>query len=319
MKQGIDLSNVSGYKNDNDTDIIFYREMVEKLKKKQKEKGLGRACCNISMREYLKMIVKDRRIYEQTIFYEKRVSARKLSVCSICKSCRMAKMTHTKNGLKLGYEDKRIQVCDSCFRDGTKFTTTNKVIPYWVDIDGTIQTKQPKELKNLTLAEKGLIALASPHMTLVHLKNGTLGSRGHVCSVEQRTCEIAYTLPRLPKDVNIVRVARSGRKANQEHELKVFKVRRFVVMAALTWLVKFNCQYRDLNVCIDEGNLNWMDGADSSLLPVRYSAESNNDCAEDSDLGPAPDQTLAHILDADEELDFEASGMLLLFFFHRLQ
>jgi len=276
LKQGIDLSDVAGYKDDNETDIVLYKEMVKRLKIRHKRFRQGQNICKIPEREYMKLIVKDRRVFEQTIFYERRVSDRKLSVCSICQSCRMTQMKHTKNGWKLGYKEKRIQVCNSCFLDGTKFTTTNKVIPYWVDSDGKEHTKVPEELKSLTLAEKGMIALASPHMTLVHLKNGTLGSRGHVCSVEQSICEVAYTLPRLPKDVKIIRVARSGRKANQEHELKVFKVRRFVVMAALTWLVKINTLYRDFNVIIDEQNLSWMDGADSSVLPIQYSAESND-------------------------------------------
>ena len=254
----------------------------------------------------MKLNINDRRMFEQTIFYEKRVSDRKLSVCSICQSCRMTEMIHTKNGLKLGYEYKRIQVCDSCFVDGTKFTTTNKVIPYWVDSDGKEQTKQPEELTKLTLAEKSLIALASLHMTVVHLKNGTLGSRGHVCSVEQSVCEVAYTLPRLPKDVKIVKIARSGRKANQKHELSVFNVRRLIVMAALSWLVKYNCLYSDVGVIINEGNMSWMNGADACLLPIQYSSESNDNLAEYGDLGPSPDQTLASALDDDDELDFEA-------------
>jgi hypothetical protein len=84
----------------------------------------------------------------------------------------------------------------------------------------------------------------------------------------------------------------SGRKANQEHELKVFKARRlFVVMTALAWLVKFVCLYRDFNILINDGNLNWMDGADRCFLPIQYSTESNGYLAEDGDIGPAPDQT----------------------------
>jgi hypothetical protein len=40
-------------------------------------------------------------------------------------------------------------------------------------------------------------------------------------------------------------------------------------MAALAWLDKFNCLYRDVNVIIDEGNLNWMDGADAWLVAIQ--------------------------------------------------
>ena len=31
LKQGIDLKDVTGYKNDNETDIVIYKEMVERL------------------------------------------------------------------------------------------------------------------------------------------------------------------------------------------------------------------------------------------------------------------------------------------------
>jgi hypothetical protein len=185
----------------------------------------------------MELIARDIRIFDQTIFYEKRVSIRKLSVCSICQSCHMTEMIDTKNGFKLGYEEKRIHVCDSYFVDGTKFTTSNQLISYWVDIKFKEETNKQEELKNLKFAEKGVIVLASPHMPLVHLKNETLGSRGHICSVEQSVYAVDYSLTRLPKDLKIVRVARSGKKANQERELKLFKARRFGVMAALAWLV----------------------------------------------------------------------------------
>jgi hypothetical protein len=62
----------------------------------------------------------------------------------------MTEMIHTENGLTLGYKETRIQVCDSCLVDGKKFTTGKKVIPYWVDIEGKDQVKQPEELTNLT-------------------------------------------------------------------------------------------------------------------------------------------------------------------------
>jgi hypothetical protein len=40
----------------------------------------------------------------------------------------------------------------------------------------------PSELQHLTLAEKLLIQHISPLVPVVHIKNGILGTRGHVVS-----------------------------------------------------------------------------------------------------------------------------------------
>jgi hypothetical protein len=112
------------------------------------------------------------------------------------------------------------------------------VIPYWLDRHGTIHTNVPGELNDLTFAEKKLIAVASSHMPLIHLKKGTLGSRGHCISVEQKILELFTTVPRKPGDLNLLNVRRSGRYSDNEVSERVFKVRKDKVLAAIYWLVK---------------------------------------------------------------------------------
>jgi hypothetical protein len=111
-------------------------------------------------------------------------------------------------------------------------------MPYWLDGHGTIYTYVPRELSYLTFAENQLIALASSHMSLIHLKNGTLGSRGHCVSVEQNTSELFTTLPRKPGDLKVLNVRRSGRSSDHEVYENIFKVRKDKMLAALYWLVK---------------------------------------------------------------------------------
>jgi hypothetical protein len=125
------------------------------------------------------------------------------------------------------------------------------VIPYWLDRHGTIHKNVPGELNDLTFAEKQLIALASSHMSLIHLKNVTLGSRGHCVSVEQKISELFTTLPRKPGDLNILNVKRSGRSSDNEVYERVFKVRKYKVLAALYLLVKHNVLYQEYEVVID--------------------------------------------------------------------
>ena len=57
------------------------------------------------------------------------------------------------------------------------------------------------ELQHLTLAEKLLIQRVSPLVPVIHIKNGILGTRGHVVSFYQDIAEIWNESPRLPSDI----------------------------------------------------------------------------------------------------------------------
>jgi hypothetical protein len=50
----------------------------------------------------------------------------------------------------------------------------------------------------------------SPLIPVIHIKNGTVGSRGRVVSFYQDLSSICNELPKLPSDISIVKVIRSG-------------------------------------------------------------------------------------------------------------
>jgi hypothetical protein len=129
----------------------------------------------------------------------------------------------------------------------------------------------PQELRDLTFAEKQLIALASAHISFIHLKNGTLGSRGHCVRVEQKISELFLLLPRKPGDLDFLNVIRSGRSSYQEVYERVFKVRRQKVLAALYWIIEHNVLYKEYGVTIDPSNLDWMGDEEVCTLPLSCS------------------------------------------------
>jgi hypothetical protein len=149
-------------------------------------------------------------------------------------------------------------MCGSCANNPSRNTAHKWVSPYWLDGHGTIHTDVPSELSDLTFAEKQLIVLASIHVSLIHIKNGVLGSRGHCVSIEQKISELFTTLPRKPGDLDLLNVRRSGRSSDHEVYEKIFKVWKDTVLVALYWLVKPNVLYQYYEVVIDPSNLDWM-------------------------------------------------------------
>jgi hypothetical protein len=88
-------------------------------------------------------------------------------------------------------------------------------------------------LKNLTLTEKLLIQSVSPLVPVIHIKNGSIGSRGHVVSFFQDITGICNELAKVPSNISIVKVIRSRTTAAGERS---FTVNRNIVLAALYWL-----------------------------------------------------------------------------------
>jgi hypothetical protein len=143
-----------------------------------------------------------------------------------------------------------------------KFGDNNYALPTWhtVNDDGetVVHYDIPEELADLTLAEKLLIQRLSPIIPLVHLKHGVYGSRGHVCTYPKDIGPICNVLPRLPKDVEIVKVVRTYTGRDGKPKSRGFNVRREKVLRALKWLKKHNPIYQDIE--IQASNLNWMEG-----------------------------------------------------------
>jgi Helitron helicase-like domain at N-terminus len=169
-------------------------------------------------------------------------------------------------------------------------------LPIWYD-DGQPQYHVPDCLLQLTHAEKMLIQRVSPFVPLHHLKNGTFGISGHVCAFEQDISSMANILPRLNKDVTVIKVLQEiqteiGNTAAST--TRPFRVRRQNVLDALTWLKQYNKEYSD--IVIDASRLDWIDGDEGELIGIELSAKdlktNRDDDVTNADMGPCPSQAL---------------------------
>lgn len=106
-------------------------------------------------------------------------------------------------------------LCSRCQKkvDREAYNDENVMLPSWINSNGEPQYHVPPELQNLTVAEVLLIQRVSPLVPLVHIKNGTLGLKGHVCSFLQEVNEVATKLPRLPTEIKTVKMVRSFKDA----------------------------------------------------------------------------------------------------------
>jgi hypothetical protein len=139
----------------------------------------------------------------------------------------------------------------------------------------------PSELSELTLAEKLLIQKVSPLIPVIHIKNGTLGFRGHVVSFFQDISGICNELPRLPNDVTMVKVVRQSLSNDGETIRKAFMVNREKVLKALQWLKKYINLYKDIEIV--ESNLDWISGSNESELKNIIHVDSKEMDIEDDD------------------------------------
>ena len=87
-----------------------------------------------------------------------------------------------------------------------------------------------------------LIARLAPTVHVHMLKNGCITSKGHCIAFPQVVQEPATILPRLPAEVDIIRMRRQER--DDTH--KDFRVRRYRVQEALCWLKDNKPAYGDI-------------------------------------------------------------------------
>ena len=205
-----------------------------------------------------------------------------------CLCCRRIRLKHTvtKSG-----------ICTSCkkYKDPIYFLR-NGGLPVWYengDKKNPPNYHVPPELKDLSLAEKMLIQRISPFVALQHLKNGTMGLKGHVCAFEQNIEGLAAILPRPASDVNIISVEQFVRTeigSDAVHK-KAFKVSRSKVITALFWLKQHNPEYFD--VTIEESALEWIGDSDVGYIDVKTVVqEDSSDDPKNVDHGPVPDSAV---------------------------
>ena len=207
-----------------------------------------------------------------------------------------------------GWPDDKKAVCARCAKQLTTETERDEIIrnafPIWTDDDGTIHYELPSELIGLTIAEQLLIQKASPLIPIMHIKNGTFGCKGHICTFVQRVNEVCRILPRLPADCRLVKVIRTHVTTGGTEVTKAYTIRRTKVLAALRWLKKYNIEYSD--IVIDESNLNWMNGQEEAELDGVHVVDQTADDVSDEDRGPAENQVFAPEEQAEQFI--EASG-----------
>ena len=177
--------------------------------------------------------------------------------CSICHQRRLNIVT--KDGM-----------CGRCRGEHfqNKFTHANNALPVWVDSETKqVHYEAPKELKDLSIAEKLLIQKVSPLVPVIHIKNGVMACRGHCCSFFQDISTVCKVFPRLPAEVTMVKVIRTSTTKEGNIVDRAFTVNRRKVLSALIWLKKHNHLYDDIE--IKQNRLNWMEGqSECSLADV---------------------------------------------------
>jgi hypothetical protein len=215
---------------------------------------------------------------KQTLDFEEQMKTILYNTCIICQQRRL---NLTLNNGK----------CCRCENQKGRYTFCheNKTLPTWINNRNTVMYTIPRELQNLTIAEKLLIQRVSPLVPVIHVKNGSLGIRGHVVSFFQDISGICNELPKIPADVSLVKVIRSGTTATGENISRSFTVNRNRVLAALHWLKRNNPLYND--IIINETNLSWMNGHTDELKNI-LTIECNDDVTEqdDNDKGPCEKQ-----------------------------
>lgn len=243
----------------------------------------------------------EQKILDATFRFEYRMLNIHHSVCMSCLECRIEQTT-----------TKTTSICSRCKKkiDRSAYNGDNLMLPIWTNDDGLTQYHIPMELQTLSVAEVLLIQRVSPLVPLVHIKNGTLGIKGHVCSYFQEVNEIATRLPRLPSEVRAVKMIRSYIDKKGENQVRVFMVNRNRVLRALYWLVKYHRDYKkayeDGLLTIDPTALDWMASTGEEELPSI--TIENNRPSKPSDENIGVSETQCYEPD-NEDNEIESSGI----------
>lgn len=128
--------------------------------------------------------------------------------------------------------------------------------------------------------EEMLISSVIPIMSIYRLPHGQYGYKGHVINLPQDITTFATSLPRLPKELDILIVRKKG--SDDSH--RDFKVRKGVVLNALLWLKQHNKYYRKID--IDYSSLNEIpeDGNLSDLTGINSSCNNDDDGSLQADV-----------------------------------
>lgn len=231
----------------------------------------------------------EQKVLDALFRFEARMANASHSVCANCRECSLNIVTSVRASLCTKCRDKKRR---------TAYNDENSMLPAWIDDEGDRHYEIPKELSELTIAEKLLIQRVSPLVPIVHIKNGTLGIKGHVCSFLQDVNEVATKLPRLPTNVKAIKMVRTYAGSDGKETTKTYMVNRKRVMTALHWLVLHHCDYKrahaDGELAIDEANLNWMGDQEEAELPSVAAMTRTFDTPTDADGTSVPSVSDVH-------------------------
>src|SRR5688500_12089775 len=198
-------------------------------------------------------------------------------------------------GITIRQSSKNEILFTTCHASHENKEFTNNDLPIWYDKQRIMQYYLPQELKCLREGEKLLIQQVAAYVPLLHLKDGQIGSRGHVCSFAQDISSICTVLPRLPDDVQFVKVVKKYLQEGGEISSKMFLVRKKAVLDAMEWLKEYNVEYA--NIEIKESNLDWIENSNEQELPAHLIEMDDDEAAKNSpasvDMGPSQLQTLS--------------------------
>jgi hypothetical protein len=269
----IPFEQISCNKNVNNNHTFIQNRMANLLRQVSLyESGGKMEIPNVNKSHYEQNDPKREEFVKQSCQFEKDMFNLHFNHCHVCRR-RKLNLSVNKKGLCIR--------CQKEKQGNHKFSNRNKALPTWVDKNGTIRYEIPKELSELQLAEKMLIQQVSPFIPVIHIKNGTLGSRGHVCSFNQDITNICKVFPKLPSEVTMVKVVRSSVTKDNDRIERAFTVNKQRVINALVWLKDHNYLYADIK--IDKERFAWMGGEAECNLKDIFVIDSPETEAEDPD------------------------------------
>ena len=145
-----------------------------------------------------------------------------------------------------------------------------------------------------------LISAVIPIMSIYRLPHGQYGYKGHVINLPQDIMTFATSLPRLPKELDILTVRKDGSDSTHRD----FRVRKAVVLKALLWLKQHNkyhrkidIDYNALNDLPEDGNLPDLSGIKSSSVIEKESLlqDTDEDAYDAESFVPIAAQKLTEI------------------------
>jgi hypothetical protein len=173
--------------------VQYITELISKLQKVEINNNIAIAKNVCMNQQYTFMENYKNNNYSAFICQTKKIGATMLQLsykkCDVCHQRR----------LKILVTD---GICSRCRSQKGKYTFChgNKTLPTWVK-NNMIKYSVPPELQSLTIAEKLLIQRISPLIPVIHIKNGSVGSRGHVVSLDNE-----YIIPTTNTEKKVIRV-----------------------------------------------------------------------------------------------------------------